>query len=109
MTRKEIEAMQKTLPKWKDGKPPVLTLEQELLSESLSCRSMINSILCYHGSKDIMKNLYLQKYFETLGTITVAKLVNEQIEDFSKAKVLTNVYTDSEGLSYNSIIWADEQ
>ena len=109
MTRKEIEAMKNTLPKWKDGKPPVLTLEQELLSESLSCRSMINSILCYHGAKDIMQNPYLQKYFETLGPITVAKLANEQIEDFSKAKVLTDVYTDSEGLSYNSIIWADEQ
>ena len=109
MTRKEIEAMKNTLPKWKDGKPPVLTLEQELLSESLSCRSMINSILCYHGAKDIMQNPYLQKYFETLGPINVAKLANEQIEDFSKAKVLTNVYTDSEGLSYNSIIWADEQ
>ena len=109
MTRKEIEVMKNTLPKWKDGKPPELTLEQELLSESLSCRSMINSILCYHGAKDIMQNSYLQKYFETLGTITVAKLVNEQIEDFSKAKVLKNVHTDSEGCSYNSIIWADEQ
>ena len=109
MTEKEIKAMEKTLPKWKNGKPPVLTIEQEMISESLSCRSMINSVLCYHGTKDIMKNPYLNKYFETLGTITVAKLVNEQIQDFSKAKVLKNVYTDSEGCSYNSIVWADEQ
>lgn len=108
MTDKQIKEMKKTLPRWKNGVPPVLTPQQKILQESLSCRDMINSILCYHGTNNIMDNPYLKKYMESLGTILVSLLVEEQIQDFSKATVLQNVYTDSEGCSYNSIIWGDE-
>ena len=108
MTDKQIKEMEKTLPRWKNGVPPVLTPQQKILQESLSCRDMINSILCYHGTNNIMDNPYLKKYMESLGTILVSLLVEEQIQDFSKATVLQNVYTDSEGCSYNSIIWGDE-
>ena len=109
MTDKQIKEMEKTLPQWKNGVPPVLTPQQEILKESLSCRDMINSILCYHGTNNIMNNPYLKKYIESLGTILVSQLVDEQIQDFSKAIVLQNVHTDSEGCSYNCIIWHDEQ
>ena len=44
MTDKQIKEMEKTLPRWKNGVPPVLTPQQEILKESLSCRDMINSI-----------------------------------------------------------------
>ena len=109
MTDKQIKEMEKTLPRWENGVPPVLTHQQEILQESLSCRDMINSILCYHGTNNIMNNPYLKKYIESLGTILVSLLVEEQIQDFSKATVLQNVLTDSEGCSYNRIIWHDEQ
>ncbi len=109
MTDREIKAMEKTLPKWENGVPPVLTPQQEILQESLSCRDMINSILCYHGTNNIMNNPYLKRYIESLGTILVSQLVDEQIKDFSKATVIQNVHTDSEGCSYNSIIWGDEE
>ena len=109
MTDKQIKEMEKTLPRWKNGVPPVLTPQQEILKESLSCRGMINSILCYHGTNNIMNNPYLKKYIESLGTILVSLLVEEQTQDFSKATVLQNVLTDSEGCSYNRIIWHDEQ
>ena len=82
---------------------------RQILKESLSCRDMINSILCYHGTNNIMNNPYLKKYIESLGTILVSLLVEEQTQDFSKATVLQNVLTDSEGCSYNRIIWHDEQ
>lgn len=108
MTDKQIKEMEKTLPRWGNGVPPVLTPQQEILQESLSCRDMINSILCYHGTNNIMNNPYLKKYIESLGTILVSLLVEEQTQDFSKATVLQNVLTDSEGCSYNSIIWGDE-
>lgn len=109
MTGKEIEKLKDSLPKWENGKPPVLTEEQKRLDRELWCIEMINSILIYHGSRDIMNNEYLDKYIEELGVETVAKLVKEQIKDFKKATVLKNVCTDCEGLPYNSIIWADEQ
>lgn len=109
MTDKQIKEMEKTLPRWENGEPPILTPQQEILQESLSCRDMINSILCYHGTNNIMNNPYLKKYIESLGTILVSLLVEEQTQDFSKATVLQNVLTDSEGCSYNRIIWHDEQ
>ena len=56
-----------------------------------------------------MNNPYMKKYIKSLGTILVSQLVDEQIQDFSKAIVLQNVHTDSEGCSYNCIIWHDEQ
>ena len=54
MTDRQIKEMEKTLPQWKNGVPPVLTPQQEILQESLSCRDMINSILCYDGTNNIM-------------------------------------------------------
>ena len=109
MTGKEMEKLRNSLPKWENGKPPILTAEQEQLDRELWCREMINSILIYHGKNNIMDNDYLEKYIDELGIKLVKKLVKEQIEDFEKAIVLENVSRDSEGLSYNSIIWDDEQ
>ena len=57
---------------------------------------------------NITENRYLKKYFESLGTIIVSQLIDEQIQDVSKSQIVENVYTDSEGCSYNNIIWYDE-
>ena len=63
MTDKEMKKLQETLPKWKNGEPPVLTFEQTVLQETLDCRDMINSILCYQSMTNITENRYSQKYF----------------------------------------------
>lgn len=109
MTRKELEKLKDSLPKWQNGKPLVYTEEQKLLREKISCIEMIDSILIYNGSKDIFNNRYLKDYIDELGLKTVAELVIEQVEDITKSKILIGVHTDNEGLSYNSIIWYDEQ
>lgn len=108
MTRKEIENVKYTLPKWNRGIPPVLTSEQKKLDKELSCRDMINSILCYHGTENIIDNRYLQSYIKELGHDTVERLCNEQIADFEKAYVKRGIGPDSEGCYYNAIIWADD-
>lgn len=108
MTDKEMKKLKDTLPKWENGKPPVLTKEQKLLDRKLWCVEMINSILTYNGKENIMDNEYLKSYIEELGIETVEELVNEQVKDFDEAIVLENVHIDCDGLSYNSIIWADE-
>ena len=107
MTDKQIEKAKELLPKWISGQKTIYTPEQAQLRDELWCREMINSILCYNGETNIMKNTYLYKYIKELGAETVQRLCNEQIADFRKAIVKRNVCTDSEGVSYNSIIWAD--
>lgn len=109
MTDKQIEKAKATLPKWTTGKKTIYTPEQAQLRDELWCREMINSILCYDGEMDVIKNQYLCKYIKELGLETVQRLCNEQIADFRQAIVMRDTFTDAEGLSYNSIKWADEK
>ena len=97
MTGKEIDELRNSLPKWENGKPPVLTEEQKQIDREL------------YGKNNIINDRYLKSYIDELGIETVERLVNEQVEDFEKATVLKDVHVDYEGLSYNSIIWADEK
>lgn len=109
MTEKEIAKARETLPSWRNGTPVIYTDEQKQLDRELWCREMINSILVYHGKFNIMNDEYLKKYIKELGLERVKELVDEQVEDFEKAIVLKNTSVDCEGVSYNSIIWADER
>ena len=108
MTDKQIKEAKKLLPQWVPGKKTIYTPEQERLKEEIWCREMINSILLYNGKSNLNQNYYLRKYIKSLGAETVQRLCDEQIADFEQAFVCKNVFTDSEGLSYSSIIWADE-
>ena len=85
--------------------------------KELSCRRMINSLLCYHyyDIKEAKKIIelekaryhdYLKQYVEELGEQRVIELINEQRA--SIYAVLFNVGEDNEGLSYNSTIFVDE-
>jgi len=126
MTEKQIEAAKDALHKkyygnecryFENLKQP-WTKEDEILEEELSCRSMINSMLIYGDSTEegsYNYNKYLKPYTEKGtwhdGLITknrLDELIAEQKKDFEKAIVQRNVYTDSEGCSYNSCHWADE-
>lgn len=101
---------------WINGdyvKPPK---EYQLRDRELSCISMINSILAYQGrgmtnAEDVLQmeersyHNYLADYVELFGRDKVIALIQEQID--SIYRVDTCVYTDGEGVSYNSIIWKE--
>lgn len=89
--------------------------EIEKVKKELSCREMINSILCYHGEKGLIdengklnRYLYRNGTYYNIGKERVMELIDEQKKDFAMAMVLRNVYQDNDGLTYNSIVWADE-
>ena len=82
------------------------------MAEELSCRGMINSILIYHGAAQVQPSAYyygqyLKEYEKKLGSERVQELCGEQLDDFRKAVVQFAGY-DGEGVSYKSIMWADE-
>ncbi len=127
MTDKQIQAVKDRLNEkyygdkvrliWNQKRP--ITKKDETLYTELSCREMINSCLIY-GSDPFRKiykwwyehgyceRSYMSDYEDKLGVERVRQLYEEQKYDISQAKVHHNVHTDSEGLSYNSITWADE-
>ena len=85
-----------------------------------SAREMINSYLAYQCKDEkIARNVlyyddyhnrhynYLKQYLDELGEERMLELIQEQINDI--VCVLQNTFTDNEGLSYNSIVWRDEQ
>lgn len=86
----------------------------------LSCRDMINSVLAYTPNFNSMspeeilnKSEYLQKYVDgksaygiALGKERVLELIKEQMSGIEG--IDTDTYTDSEGLSYNSIRWKNK-
>jgi hypothetical protein len=96
-----------------------ITPEDKQLYKELSCRDMINSCLIY-GSDPFRKinkwwyghgyceRSYMSDYEDELGEERVKQLYEEQLADIKKAVVHYNVHTDCEGVSYNSITWADE-
>jgi len=115
MTRLQMEAAKKTLPRLTEWK--TWTEEQRRLSKELDCRSMINSCLCYGGIADFWRECewrfgqdksYAAPHIRELGLARVKELVAEQERDFAAAKLYRDVFTDSEGVTYNSIVWADE-
>lgn len=94
-----------------------ITPEDKMAFEELRCIGMINSILAYQGAgmsdaEEVMqmqerrcKN-YLDDYVEILGRDKVVALIQAQINDI--AYVVQNVGTDSEGLTYNAIVWKED-
>jgi hypothetical protein len=120
MNDKELKAKREELRNkgygWVDGKYIEPPKEHKLLEEELWCIEMINSILCYNcqGYTDAEKVIqyeekshhnYLADYIKVLGRDKVAKLIDEQIKSIKYIK--TDVFTDDEGCSYNSIVWND--
>ena len=78
--------------------------------EELSVREMVNSILCYgnasSGVGEYDRNRYFIKADKLLGKEKVNSIIDDQTKYFREhAKVLSGVYEDSEGCTYNSIQW----
>lgn len=84
--------------------------EKQEYSE-IRCISMIHSILAYAGEHNynveyVMNNRYLKRYIDELGEDRVKVLAAEEIEEFKKATVKFGG-TDSEGVSYNQVIFKE--
>lgn len=83
----------------------------KIKGDTLSAIQMIHSILAYSAEDgrtvdNIMDNRYMKSYINSLGEDTVRDLVEKELADFKeRATVVNDVYTDSEGVSYNSINW----
>lgn len=125
MTDKQLDQAKKSLREemnthgygWINGnyiKPPK---KYYLRDREIWCIEMINSILAYHWfgqtAEEIMQMEersyynYLAEYVEMFGREKVVTLIQGQINDIVRIKHC--VHTDSEGCTYNSIIWKDEE
>lgn len=121
MTDKQFEQKEKELREemnsqgfgWIDGKYFKPPKEYQLKEKELSCISMINSILTYGGfgydAEAVMEreeksyHNYLADYVNIFGRDKVIKFIQGQINSIKEIRY--NVHTDSEGCSYNSIVW----
>lgn len=79
----------------------------------IRCVSMIHSILAYAYKSDytvdhIMSNRYIKRYIDELGEDRVKVLAAEEIEEFKKATI-KYAGTDSEGVSYNQVIFKESE
>lgn len=102
---------------WIDGKYIKPPEEYELRSKELDCIDMIDSILAYQGAgmtdaEAVMRMEerayynYLADYVKLFGRDKVVALIQEQIDSIDYVQY--RVYTDSEGCTYNSIIWKED-
>lgn len=101
---------------WVNGQYIQPPQSYKIASEELWCIEMINSILAYGGlgcsAEYVMKQQeqshfnYLAKYVAVLGRKKVVELIQGQID--SIVCVHTSVFTDDEGVTYNSIVWQDD-
>ena len=114
MTDKEIDNEENALRdagygyNYKTGKIGKGTADQKKRMEELNCLRMINSVIAYGGSTvdQVLKNEYMKKYVDNLGEERVKELIATQLDDIDH--VDTDVHTDSEGVTYNSIKWKRE-
>lgn len=113
MTEKQIRQAYNNLPIYSE-----MTPQQKKLYAELSCRELINSIMIYNGinapydkETDTLNEYLKEEKTNSLFYLPrerIIELIKEQQEDFKNAVVKTNVYTDFEGCTYNSCIWADD-
>ena len=125
MTEKQIKELQSTLPQWENGNPPVFTPEQAIINEELCIREFMLSCLAYHSDyfSTIKCSWYVNNRrgddfdwdrLERLGVKNsrqrVQELWDEMKKDFTEhATILDNVGMDGEGVTYNSVVWDDEE
>ena len=82
--------------------------------DEISTIEMIHSILTYSPKENwnvdyIMENRYMKNYIDKLGEDKVRELAQQEVDEYiNNAIVNQDVYTDSEGVSYNSITFKNE-
>ena len=109
MTKKERAALTNSFPlqlNWNKA----WTDEQKLILNKINCLRMIDSNFVY-GDQFWEKQNYgegsyscADPYIEEIGEENVRELYNARKEYFrNHVRIHTDVYTDSEGVSYNSV------
>lgn len=90
--------------------------KQKLRELELRCVKMINSVLAYRydlkrdnadyilQEEEQNHSRYLPPFVLELGRKRVIELINCQLRDIKRIE--RNTFTDDEGCTYNSIIWA---
>lgn len=94
----------------------VMNLKEGVYDNEANCIDMIHSIMAYYGPFKDGESLvsyeernykdYLKPYKDELGRDKVVELAQQQLD--RPHRVEKNVHTDSEGLSYNALIFLDE-
>lgn len=127
MNDKQLEAARSQLSNeiaaigygWINGKYRNPPKKYCLREKEFDCIDMINSLLCYSYSgysddatwilHDELNSYhsYLASYVDTLGEKRVIELIQGQIDDIER--VGYSVYTDSEGCTYNTLIWKNAE
>lgn len=114
-TDKELQSMKAKIPNYTQVPYAEWTDEQKELDNIISCIRMIHSLLIYNypnaTEKDIehiLADKYLQEHIKTLSREKVRELLAKEIKEFESATVHRDVYTDGEGVSYNSVKFKDE-
>lgn len=92
------------------GHSKYMTEDERKELRELSVREMVNSILCYgnasSGVGEYDRNRYFIEADKLLGKEKVNSIIEDQTMYFREhAKVLSGVYEDEEGCTYNSIEW----
>jgi len=93
--------------------PPEVWNELDIEGTILNCIQMIHSILTYAPDNNrtleyVLDSRYIKKYIEKLGEEKVREIANQEVEEYKNATINTNAYTDSEGVTYNSVTFKDE-
>ena len=106
MTRKQLEQLKQQSRYY--GIITDRTPEEKELRDKIDCIETINSCIAYSSRNlaSIMSNDYMQRHIDKLWPDVVARLVQCQLNDV--IGVQQCVYEDSEGCSYNSIIWKED-
>ena len=107
---KEIKDLMFENKEWKNYNSSARKLYEEmsLRNTIMSCLTYGNDIftsVCINACSEYYHKPYAEEYIDILGYDRVMEIYNDQKEYFdTKCKVARNVYTDSEGLTYNSLI-----
>lgn len=81
-----------------------LTAEETLELEEIRCISMIHSCLIYGSDFFNGYKNYAEDYAKILGKERVKEIYAKELEFFNEhATVANNVFTDTDGCSYNSV------
>lgn len=113
MNSKEIEEIKNLMFKNKEwwninSSARKLYVEMSLRNMIMSCLTYGEDIftsVCINACSEYYHRPYADEYIDILGYDRVMEIYNDQKEYFdTKCRVKKNVYTDSEGLTYNSLI-----
>ena len=106
MNSKQIRELKKKLPSITRVSYDSWSEKEKQLNKEISCLDMINSCLSYGA--EFLNSRYSEDYIKELGKDRVKELYNEQLEHFNNCIFLYNVYEDSDGITYNSVVEPEE-